>query len=124
MNNMSIFYCNIRSSSHNLSHLKNYLATLNLEFSIIGISENLGTIQNIDIQNIPGYAHKYCMHTNGRKGGGVSLNVKKSISYKVRTKLAFQTNDFESLVIEFDKNIFSSKKKLLYVFSTDLLIRL
>ena len=51
--------------------------------------------------------------------------LKKSISYKVRTKLAFQTNDYESLVIEFDKNIFSSKKKtLLYVFSTDLLIRL
>ena len=40
MNNMSIFHCNIRSSSHNLSRLKNYLATLNLEFSIIGIGEN------------------------------------------------------------------------------------
>ena len=48
-----------------------------------------------------------------KKGGGVSLYVKKSISYKVRTKLAFQTNDFESLVIEFDKNIFSSKKNII-----------
>ena len=94
MNNMSIFHCNIRSSSHNLSHLKNYLATLNLEFSIIGISENWGTIQNIDVQNIPGYSHTYCIRTNGKKGGGISLYVKKSISYKVRTKLAFQTNDF------------------------------
>ena len=43
----------------------------------------------------------------------ISLYVKKSISYKVRTKLAFQTNDFESLVIEFDKNIFSSKKNII-----------
>ena len=86
------------------------MATLNLEFSIIGISENWGTIQNIDVQNIPGYSHTYCIRTNRKKGGGVSLYVKKSISYKVRTKLAFQTNDFESLVIEFDKNIFSSKK--------------
>ena len=77
MNNMSIFHCNIRSSSHNLSHLKNYLATLNLEFSIIGISENWGTIQNIDVQNIPGYSHKYCIRTNGKCGGGVSLYVKK-----------------------------------------------
>ena len=58
MNHMPIFHCNIRSSSHNLSHLKNYLATLNLEFSIIGISENWGTIQNIEVQNIPGYSHK------------------------------------------------------------------
>ena len=70
-----------------------------MEFSIIGISENWGTIQNIDVQNIPGYSHKYCIRTNGNKGGGVSLYVKKSISYKVRTKVAFQTNDFESLLI-------------------------
>ena len=34
-------------------------------------------------------------------------------TYKVRTKLAFQTNDFESLVIEFDKNIFFSKKNII-----------
>ena len=59
------------------------------------------------------------IHTNivyaqmEKKGGGVSLYVKKSIYYKVRTKLAFQTNDFESLVIEFDKNIFSSKKNII-----------
>ena len=44
-----------------------------------------------------------------KKVAVLSLYVKKSISYKVQTKLAFQTNDFESLVIEFDKNIFSSK---------------
>ena len=84
-----------------------------MEFSIIGISENWGTIQNIDVQNIPGYSHKYCIRTNGKKGGGVSLYVKKSISYKVGTKLAFQTNDFESSVIEFYKNIFSSKKNII-----------
>ena len=53
------------------------------------------------------YTHKW------KKGGGVSLYVKKCISYKVRTKLAFQTNDLESLVIEFDKNIFSSKKNII-----------
>ena len=38
-----------------------------MEFSIIGISENWGTIQNIDVQNIPGYSHKYCIRTNGKK---------------------------------------------------------
>ena len=37
--------------------------------------------------------------------------LKKSISYKVRTKLAFQSNDIESLVTEFD--IFSSKKNII-----------
>ena len=67
MNNMSIFHCNIRSLSHNLSHLNNYLAALNLEFGIIGISENWRTIQNIDVQNIPGYSHNYCIRTNGKK---------------------------------------------------------
>ena len=71
-----------------------------------------------------GYSHEYCIRTNGRRGRGVSLYIKKSISYKVRTKLAFQTNDFKLLVIEFDKNVFPARKTLLYVFSTDLLIRL
>ena len=36
---------------------------------------------------------------------------KKSISYKVRTKLAFQSNDFESLVIDFHKNVFFQQEK-------------
>ena len=37
-----------------------YLQTLNVNFSIIGISENWGTVENIDVQTMPGYSHEYC----------------------------------------------------------------
>ena len=51
---MSIFHTNIRSSAKNLSQLKCYLGALEFNFSIIGISENWGTRENINVQTIPG----------------------------------------------------------------------
>ena len=124
MKNMSIFHCNIRSSSHNLSHLKNCLATLNLEFSIIGISENWGTIQNIDVQNIPGYSYKYCIRTNGKKGGGVSLYVKNLYPIKLGQSWHFKLMILNLWLLSWIKISFLARKTLFYVFSTDLLIRL
>ena len=35
------------------------------------------------------------------------------MSYKIRKQLALTGNEFESLVIEFDKNVFSSKKNII-----------
>ena len=49
---MSIFHTNIRSSAKNLSQLKCYLGALEFNFSIIGISENWGTRENINVQTI------------------------------------------------------------------------
>ena len=39
--------------------------------------------------------------------------LKKSLSHKIRKQLTLTGNKFESLVIEFDKNMFSSKKNLI-----------
>ena len=67
MNNMSIFHCNIRSSSHNLAHLKNYLATLNLKFSIIRISE-IGEQYKIEMFRIFPIIHTNIVYTQmGKK---------------------------------------------------------
>ena len=101
------------------------MAALYLKFSIIGIREIWGTIQKIDVQNNPGYSHEYCIRTSSNRGGGVSLYLKKSISYKVRTKLVFQSIDFELLVIEFDKkkNFYQEKHYCMYFFA-DLQIHL
>ena len=38
----SIFHTNIRSSKQNLLQIKNFLDTLNNDFSIIGLSETWG----------------------------------------------------------------------------------
>ena len=58
---MSIFHTNIRSSAKNLSQLKFYLGALEFNFSIIGISENWRTRENINVQTIPGYSHEHCI---------------------------------------------------------------
>ena len=47
------------------------------------------------------------VRTNGRRGRGVSLYIKQSLSYKVK-KIAFHSNDFESFVIELERIVFTS----------------
>ena len=39
--------------------------------------------------------------------------LKKCLSYKIRKHLALAGNEFESLVIEYDTNVFSSKKNVI-----------
>ena len=111
---LSMLHTNIRSSSRNICQLKSYLQTLNVNFSIIGISENWGTVENIDVQTMPGYTHEYCIRSNGKKGGGVSIYVKSNLPYKVRKSLAFTGNSYESIVIEFDKHVFNSKRNVIF----------
>ena len=109
------FLSTLEARLKNLSQLKCYLGALEFNFSIIGISENLGTIENIhlihvNVQTIPEYSHEHCIRSNGKRGGGVSVYVKKYLSYKISNQLALTGNEFESLVIKFDKNVFGSKK--------------
>ena len=49
-NNVSIFHTNIRSSIQNLNQLKCYLNSLDVNFSIIGLSKTRGKPQHIDMQ--------------------------------------------------------------------------
>ena len=74
---MSIFHTNIRRSAKDLSPLKRYLGALEFYFSIIGISENWGARENINVQTIPGYSYERCIRRNGKRGGCVSIFVKK-----------------------------------------------
>ena len=53
------------------------------------------------------------IHMNTVYVAMVSVYVKKSLSYKIRSQLALTGNEFESLVIEFDKNMFGSKKNII-----------
>ena len=59
-----------------------YLNSINVDFSIICLSETWVTSIHIDMQNISGYKHYYCIKAKNRKGGGTSLYVKPSIPFK------------------------------------------
>ena len=112
-NNLSLFHTNIRSSSHNkINDLKCYLSTLNIDFSIIGLSENWGKQDTIDLRNPPGYIHHHYIRSD-KRGGGVSLYVKNGIQYKLRKNFKNNENLFESVFIEIDKNEFGTNKNII-----------
>ena len=92
-----MLHTNIRSSSRNICRLKSYLQTLNVNFGIIGISENWVTVENIDVQTMPGYSHEYCIRSNGKRWWCEHLCQIKN----------------ESIVIEFDKHVFNSKRNVI-----------
>ena len=78
---------NIRSSSHtNLNDLLCYLNTLDIDFRVIGLSENWGKAHNIDLRHIPGYTDHYCIRAKSKIWGGASLYIKKELQrnkYKI-----------------------------------------
>ena len=112
-NNFSLFHTNIRSSNQNLNQLKCYLNLLDINFSIIGLSETWGKPQHIDMQTIPGYIHYYCTRAKNKRGGGTSLYIKSSIPFKSRSDLEFKKTLFESSIIEIDKHIFHTRRNII-----------
>ena len=57
-----------------INDLKCYLSTLNIDFSIIGLSENWGKQDTIDLRNLHGYIHHHYIRSDER-GRGVSLSI-------------------------------------------------
>ena len=84
---ISLFFIHILEVAP-IKNLKCYLFTLDIEFRIIGLSENWGKQYNIDLRNISGYKHHHYIISNRRGGGGVSLYVKNCLQYKQRIYLA------------------------------------
>ena len=93
---------NIRSLNQNLTKLTDFLKTLNLDLSIIGISETWldGKNQNCDYVGIEGYNFVHESRTD-RSGGGVGLFVNNNINFKLRPDLStFDSQIMESLFTE------------------------
>ena len=103
----SLFHLNIRSLPANLSHMLCYMANLNLEFDIIGITENWLTEDNKDLYSIQNYEHIKNIRTN-KTGGGVSLFIASHIKFKELTEYYINNESMECMFIEVD--IDSSKK--------------
>ena len=61
---------------------------------------------------MPGYNHELCIRSN-KKGGGVSIYILNTIQYKVRKNLALPKHLFESIFIEVDKSLFTTKHNVI-----------
>ena len=87
---LSLLHLNIRSIPKNLSDLQNYMQCLNTKFSIIGLSETWHNESTIDIYEMEEYECVSKFRAD-RRGGGVSLYVRRGIEFTRRCDLE-QTN--------------------------------
>ena len=105
----SIIHENIRSIPKNLDKFINYLMNIELQFSIIGLTETWLKDHSRDLYNIDGYSPVHNIRKS-RTGGGVSLYIKDNIDFKIREDLTMSNDLMETLFIEIDKNTFGKNK--------------
>ena len=111
-NSLSLFHMNIRSLPKYFDELEIYLESLKYQFSIIGITETRLNASNEESYSLKKYS-SINEYRRGRKGGGVSLFVHDSIKYNRRTDLDFFDCEMETIFIELDKSIFSTKRNII-----------
>ena len=107
----SLCHINVRSIRANLQNLESYLQLLNIEFSVIGITETwlddisylLYTMPNFNfIEN----------HRKNKSGGGVAIFLRDGIPYKQRTDLSVFNEYRESCFVEIEKSVFGHERNV------------
>ena len=110
-NFFSIFHHNIRSLSANQNQLNVLLENMGHSFSIMGLSETWLDSEKYDLFQFSGYAH-VGKTRNNQRGGGISLFIKNSYSFKERTDLSNFDDVYESIFIEIHKSFTGHKKDI------------
>ena len=102
LNQFSILHLNIRSIKNFFENFKLFLNSINFTFSVICLSEtwwdDLATTLK-SLCKLPSYKINH-QARGDRKGGGVSIYVRKSLDFKIRPYLSINNVDIESLTIE------------------------
>jgi hypothetical protein len=99
INCFSVLHHNIRSAPKNLKSLTHLLGNLNIDFSVIFLTETWFNQYNYNLYGISGYTsvHNY---RQTRRGGGVALYIKDTIKYKCRPELDILNDFIESKFVE------------------------
>ena len=100
----SLFHMNIRSHSLHHDELFSTLASLRINFDVIGVSETWNSFENSLKANvdIPGYS--YFPQQTHSQNGGVALYVKSGLTPIPRPDLKRDSTDFESVWVEVENN--------------------
>ena len=97
----SVLHLNIRNLRKNFEDFKELYKTLNLKFSIVCFSETWADddkLENDSLIQLPGYNVLHQIRKN-RRGGGISIFVHESLSFKRRQDLGINSEAVESLSI-------------------------
>ena len=92
---LSLLSFNIRSFKKNHDEFIGYLKNCNHEFDIIVLSETWAKEETHCMNSLPGY-NAFHNYREDRRGGGVSIFVKDSLSFQPLDQFNISTDDFES----------------------------
>ena len=99
---LSFIHVNIRSIPKNLCSFLHYIDMLNLNFTVIGMSETWLYDANVHCFGIESYNH-FFQYRKERRGGGVSLFIHKKLSAKCREDLNVKQSFMEAIFVEIPK---------------------
>ena len=102
LDTFSVLHFTIRSLRKNFEDFQEIYKTLNLKFSIVCFSETWADdnkLENDCLIQLPGYIVLHQIRKN-RRGGGISIFVHESLSFKRRQDLGINSEAVESLSIE------------------------
>ena len=109
---LSLFHLNIKSLSKHYDELDTYLNSLEYKFAFIGLTETWLDEDKqyfFDLENYTSI-NKF---REGRKGGGVSLQISQNIPYIKRNDLVHFDSEMESIFIEIDKCVYNTNSNII-----------
>ena len=104
---LSLFHLNVKSISKHYDELELYLNSLDFKFSFIGLSETWLDDNKEEFYDLKGYS-SVNRYRKDKKGGGVSLHIRKDITFILRNDLDYFDSEMETIFIEIDKCIFDT----------------
>ena len=108
---LSLMHLNIRSIPKSIDKLSNYLTLLDLQFSIIALSETWLNNETSEIYELPEYR---CIHLTrpSKRGGGVSMYIHRSYDYVERPDINIMTVHLECMFVEMKSQFKKHKENI------------
>ena len=112
--NFSILHLNIRSLNANIDNFREFLASLNGNFSVIVLTESWcdETVNENFLLNLDNYFSIHQTRKN-KKGGGICIYMHKHLEFKLRNDIDIFNNETETCSVE----IINSKSRSFVVTS-------
>ena len=99
--NLSILHLNIRSLNANIDNFRDFLASLNGNFSVIALTESWWdeTANENSLLNLNNY---YSVHQtrNNKKGGGICIYIRRQLEFKLRNDADILNNEIKTCSVE------------------------
>ena len=101
-NSLSLMHVNVRSVQRNYDNFESYMHSLKHSFDVVALSETWLNDVTADNFNPIGYTAENAVRQN-RQGGGVSILINESLTFKRRSDLSITKDSMECLFIEMPK---------------------